>query len=63
MDLDPQGNATTDGHRCRQFEKSVYDVLLNDTPMVTRGADRFNNLFVPATLDLRALSKNSLRHF
>ena len=35
VDLDPQGNATTGlGIDGRQFEKSVYDVLLNDTPMV-----------------------------
>jgi len=35
VDLDPQGNATTGlGVDGRQFERSVYDVLLNDVPMV-----------------------------
>ncbi len=64
VDLDPQGNATTRlGVDGRQFEKSVYDVLLNDTPMVDIVEPTgFNNFFVrPATLDWRESSKNSQR--
>ena len=43
----------------RQFEKSVYDVLLNDTPMVDIVEPTgFNNLFVaPATLDLAGVEQ------
>src|ERR1700722_11780983 len=55
VDLDPQGNATTGlGIDGRQFERSVYDVLLNDVPMVDIVEPTgFNNLFVaPATLAL-----------
>jgi chromosome partitioning protein len=60
VDLDPQGNATTGlGVDGRQFEKSVYDVLLNDTPMVDIVEPTgFNNLFVaPATLDLAGVEQ------
>ena len=60
VDLDPQGNATTGlGIDGRQFEKSVYDVLLNDTPMVDIVEPTgFNNLFVaPATLDLAGVEQ------
>ncbi len=60
VDLDPQGNATTglgvDSHR---FERSVYDVLLNDVPMVDIVEPTgFPNLFVaPATLDLAGVEQ------
>jgi chromosome partitioning protein len=60
VDLDPQGNATTGlGVDGRQFEKSVYDVLLNNTPMVDIVEPTgFNNLFVaPATLDLAGVEQ------
>src|ERR1035438_6932357 len=60
VDLDPQGNATTGlGVEGRQFERSVYDVLLNDIPMVdVVEPTGFNNLFVaPATLDLAGVEQ------
>lgn len=60
VDLDPQGNATTGlGVDGRQFERSVYDVLLNDVPMVDIVEPTgFNNLFVaPATLDLAGVEQ------
>jgi len=60
VDLDPQGNATTGlGVDGRQFERSVYDVLLNDVPMVdVIEPTGFNNLFVaPATLDLAGVEQ------
>jgi chromosome partitioning protein len=60
VDLDPQGNATTGlGIDGRQFERSVYDVLLNDVPMVDIVEPTgFNNLFVaPATLDLAGVEQ------
>src|ERR1035438_8763840 len=60
VDLDPQGNATTGlGVDGRQFERSVYDVLLNDIPMVdVVEPTGFNNLFVaPATLDLAGIEQ------
>ena len=60
MDLDPQGNATTGlGVDGRQFERSVYDVLLNDVPMVDIVEPTgFKNLFVaPATLDLAGVEQ------
>jgi chromosome partitioning protein len=60
VDLDPQGNATTGlGVDGRRFEKSVYDVLLNDVPMVDIVEPTgFNNLFVaPATLDLAGVEQ------
>ena len=60
VDLDPQGNATTGlGVDARQFERSVYDVLLNDVPLVDVVAPTgFPNLFVaPATLDLAAVEQ------
>jgi len=60
VDLDPQGNATTGlGVDGRQFEKSVYDVLLNDTPMADIVEPTgFKNLFVaPATLDLAGVEQ------
>jgi chromosome partitioning protein len=60
IDLDPQGNATTGlGVDGRQFERSVYDVLLNDIPMVdVVEPTGFNNLFVaPATLDLAGVEQ------
>jgi chromosome partitioning protein len=55
IDLDPQGNATTGlGINARNLHHSIYDVLMNDTPMedcVEPTALR--NLFVaPATIDL-----------
>jgi chromosome partitioning protein len=60
VDLDPQGNATMGlGVDGRKFERSVYDVLLNDVPM----ADIVEpvglpNLFVaPATLDLAGVEQ------
>lgn len=60
VDLDPQGNATTGlGVDGRKFERSVYDVLLNDVPMVDIVEPTgFNNLFVaPATLDLAGVEQ------
>jgi chromosome partitioning protein len=55
VDLDPQGNATTGlGINPHNLSASVYDVLLNNTPMedcIEPSAVR--NLFVaPATIDL-----------
>src|SRR5579863_5644526 len=60
VDLDPQGNATTGlGVDGRQFERSVYDVLLNDVPMVDIVEPTgYNKLFVaPATLDLAGVEQ------
>src|ERR1700688_952618 len=60
VDLDPQGNATTGlGVDGRRFERSVYDVLLNDIPMVDIVEPTgVNNLFVaPATLDLAGVEQ------
>jgi chromosome partitioning protein len=60
VDLDPQGNATTGvGVDARQFERSMYDVLLNDVPLVdVVEPTGFKNLFVaPATLDLAAVEQ------
>jgi chromosome partitioning protein len=60
VDLDPQGNATMGlGVDGRQFERSVYDVLLNDVPMVdVVEPTGFPNLFVaPATLDLAGVEQ------
>ncbi|HEV2426687.1 MAG TPA: ParA family protein [Acidimicrobiales bacterium] len=60
VDLDPQGNATTGlGVDGRKFERSVYDVLINDVPMVDIVEPTgFANLFVaPATLDLAGVEQ------
>jgi chromosome partitioning protein len=60
VDLDPQGNATTGlGVDGRQFEHSIYDVLLNDVPLVDIVEPAgINNLFVaPATLDLAGVEQ------
>jgi len=60
VDLDPQGNATTGvGVDARKFERSMYDVLLNDVPLVdVVEPTGFSNLFVaPATLDLAAVEQ------
>jgi chromosome partitioning protein len=60
VDLDPQGNATTGlGVDGRMFERSMYDVLLNDVPIVDIVEPTgFNNLFVaPATLDLAGVEQ------
>jgi chromosome partitioning protein len=60
VDLDPQGNATTGvGVDARQFERSMYDVLLNDTPLVdVVEPTGFSGLFIaPATLDLAAVEQ------
>lgn len=60
VDLDPQGNATTGlGVDGRGFEHSMYDVLLNDTPMVDCIEPvGLENLFVaPATLDLAGVEQ------
>jgi len=60
VDLDPQGNATTGlGVDARGFEHSMYDVLLNDTPMVDCIEPvGIENLFVaPATLDLAGVEQ------
>jgi len=60
VDLDPQGNATTglgvDAHR---FERSVYDVLVHDVPLVDIVEPTgYANLFVaPATLDLAGVEQ------
>jgi chromosome partitioning protein len=55
IDLDPQGNATTGlGIDPRNFEHSMYDVIMRDTPMENCiEATSVRNLFVvPATIDL-----------
>jgi chromosome partitioning protein len=55
VDLDPQGNATTGvGVDGRQLERSIYDVLLGDTPLEdATEPTAVKNLFVcPATIDL-----------
>jgi chromosome partitioning protein len=60
IDLDPQGNATTGlGVDARKFEQSIYDVLLNDVPLVDIVEPTgFSNLFVaPATLDLAGVEQ------
>ncbi len=60
VDLDPQGNATTGlGVDGRGFQHSMYDVLLNDTPMVdTIEPVGIENLFLaPATLDLAGIEQ------
>jgi chromosome partitioning protein len=60
VDLDPQGNATTGlGVDGRGFQHSMYDVLLNDTPMVDCIEPvGIENLFVaPATLDLAGVEQ------
>jgi chromosome partitioning protein len=60
VDLDPQGNATTGlGVDARGFQQSMYDVLLNDTPMVDCIEPvGIENLFVaPATLDLAGVEQ------
>ena len=60
VDLDPQGNATTGlGVDGRKFERSVYDVMLNDVPMIdVVEPTGFANLFVaPATLDLAGVEQ------
>ncbi len=60
VDLDPQGNATTGlGVDGRGFEHSMYDVLLNDTPMVDCIEPvGIEHLFLaPATLDLAGVEQ------
>ncbi len=55
IDLDPQGNATTGlGIEARNFDVSVYDVLLHDVPLEDCiEPTSIKNLFVaPATIDL-----------
>ena len=55
VDLDPQGNATTGlGIEARNFDNSIYDVLLHDFPMEDCiEPTNLKNLFiVPATIDL-----------
>ena len=55
VDLDPQGNATTGlGISHRNVEGSIYDVIMNDTPMDDCvEPTTVRNLFVcPATIDL-----------
>jgi chromosome partitioning protein len=55
VDLDPQGNATTGlGVDARNFEFSIYDVIMRETPMEDCvEATSVKNLFlVPATIDL-----------
>jgi chromosome partitioning protein len=55
IDLDPQGNATTGlGISHRNVEGSVYDVIMNDTPIEDCvEPTTVRNLFVvPATIDL-----------
>jgi len=60
VDLDPQGNATTglkvDG---RKFERSMYDVLLNDVPLADIvDPTGYGPLFVaPATIDLAGVEQ------
>jgi chromosome partitioning protein len=55
VDVDPQGNATTGlGIDARNFDVSIYDVLLRDVPLEDCiEATSIKNLFVaPATIDL-----------
>ncbi len=55
IDLDPQANATTGlGIDARNFEHSMYDVIMHDTPLEDCiEATSVRNLFVaPATIDL-----------
>ncbi|HUY64835.1 MAG TPA: AAA family ATPase [Acidimicrobiales bacterium] len=55
VDLDPQGNATTGlGIDARNFELSMYDVIMRDAPLEDCvEATSMKNLFVaPATIDL-----------
>ncbi len=55
IDLDPQGNATTGlGVEARNFEKSMYDVLMQDTELDDAiEPTNVKNLFIaPATIDL-----------
>ncbi len=55
VDLDPQGNATTGlGIDARNFEVSMYDVIMRDAPIVDCiEPTSVKNLFVaPATIDL-----------
>jgi chromosome partitioning protein len=55
VDVDPQGNATTGlGIDARNFDVSIYDVLLRDVPLEDCiEATSMKNLFVaPATIDL-----------
>ena len=55
IDLDPQGNATTGlGIDARNFELSMYDVIMRDAPMEDCiEPTSVKNLFVaPATIDL-----------
>ncbi len=55
VDLDPQGNATTGlGIDARNLERSMYDVIMHDTPMEDCvEPTSVRNLFVaPATIDL-----------
>lgn len=55
IDLDPQGNATTGlGIDARNFDRSMYDVLLHDVPLEDCiEPTAIKNLFLaPATIDL-----------
>ena len=55
VDLDPQGNATTGlGVDARNFERSMYDVIMHDVPLEDCiEPTSVRNLFVaPATIDL-----------
>jgi chromosome partitioning protein len=55
IDLDPQGNATTGlGVEARNFEHSMYDVIMRDLPLEDAiEPTSVKNLFVaPATIDL-----------
>jgi chromosome partitioning protein len=55
VDLDPQGNATTGlGVNARELQGSIYDVIMNDTPVEDCvEPTSLKNLFVaPATIDL-----------
>jgi chromosome partitioning protein len=58
VDLDPQGNATTGlGVEARNFEFSMYDVIIRDHPLEdTIEPTSVKNLFVaPATIDLAGI--------
>jgi len=54
VDLDPQGNATSGGIDTRNFESSMYDVIMRDARSKTASKPTsVQNLFVtPATIDL-----------
>ena len=64
IDLDPQGNATTGlGVEARNFEFSMYDVIMRDLPLEDCiEPTSVKNLFVaPATIDLAGIEIELVR--